>query len=908
MNAQPGRRQPAEVSAPAVLGRVAAVPGRQGAVPYPREGPRSASAGLLRVHPSKLVVPELPAEFTPRPALRQRLDSATAAQVVVLSAPAGSGKTLLLADWVRETEQPATAWVSLDADDNDPRRLWSAVWTSLLALPSLSQEGPLPRAAGNAAMRYEGDLVDALAEMLDALDPPVRVVLDDVHELIGQDVLRDLNRLICLRPKGLRLVLASRSDPPISVPRLRLEGRLHELRADVLRFSLADTSALLTAAGLTLPPTQVAVLHARTEGWVAGLRLAALALRHTDDAQAFLSNFSGDERSVAEYLTGEILEGLGPERQDFLRVVSVCSSLAADLAAELSGRADADRVLDVLHHETALVERTAPGLYRIHPLLRSYLVADLARHRPDTYRQLHTAAARWWFTADEPVHALHHAERAGDREVVTDLVHRAGVALLLGGELGPLRRALAAVGAGARMADPWLALTAAITHLDADALPAATAELQNAQRAWPEAPGADLDALRTSAELLATARGLAGWSFSSAPAEAERVQPEMEALLHASRGAAQFGGPHAVDVDGGRTELEQALGLARAHDLGYLEVQSLWMLAVLAAMRGDLRNMAAIAEQAVVAAARRGRHPSAWSAGPMGLLAYADLLRGEPAVAAARSGAALETADPLPPEAAYTLHAVHGAALADQGQRATGLAEMRSARAEFGDLSAPPAMLASLAVLEHRVALWNGNLDAAAQAARWFATRVGETGETLLLKAWTQTARGRHEAARSIVSPVFEPDRPVLLRHTVVEAHLLDAEAELQAGHREAGRVALDAALATAETIGAARPFALAGPLTRQLLSARTTAGGAFAAQVAAARVAVMPDPAVLLSDRELAVLALLPSLLSAREIAAEFTVSVNTVKSHIRSIYAKLGVSSRREAVLVAHDRGLMP
>jgi LuxR family maltose regulon positive regulatory protein len=863
----------------------------------------------LRVHASKIVVPELPLEFTPRPALRQRLDLATAAQIVVVSAPAGSGKTLLLADWVRDGEQPDTAWVSLDADDNDPRRLWSAVVTALLALPALPQDGCLRRAAGEAAPRYEGDLVGELSEALDAVDPPVRLVLDDVHELTGQDVLRDLNRLILRRPTGLRLVLASRSDPPISVPRLRLEGRVHELRADVLRFSLADTSALLTAAGLEVPPAQVAVLHARTDGWAAGLQLAALALRRTDDAASFLSNFSGDERSVAEYLTGEVLQGLGPERQDFLQMVSVCSPLAATLAAELSGRLDADRLLDELHHETALVERTSPGQYRIHPLLRSYLVADLARHRPETYRELHTAAAGWWFLNDEPVHALRHAERAGDREVIAQLVHRSGVALLLGGDHGPLQRALAAVGAGARMADPWLALTAAIAHLDAGALAAATGELQNAQRAWPETPDADLDALRAGAELLATGRGLAGWPFDQALDGAQRAHPEMQALLHVSRGAAQFGRPGGVDVDLARTELELALDLARAHDLGYLEVQSLWMLALLAAMRGEHRRMVTFAEHAVAVAARHGRHPSAWSAGPMGMLAYADLLGGDPALAAARSAEALETWDPLPPEAAHTLHAVHGAALADQGQRAVGLAELSAARAEYGDTSAPPPMLASLAVLEHRVALLTGNVAAAAEVARWLGTRVGATGETLLLQAWTEAARGRHEAARVIVAPVYEQELPVLLRHTVVEAHLLDVEAALRADDRQAGRVALEIALRDAEPMCAARPFALAGPLTQQLLSARgTLGGGAFAAQVAAARAAVVPDPAVLLSDRELAVLALLPSLLTAREIAAEFTVSVNTVKSHIRSIYAKLGVSSRREAVRAAQDRGLMP
>jgi LuxR family transcriptional regulator, maltose regulon positive regulatory protein len=862
-----------------------------------------------RTPASKIVVPELPVEFTPRPRLRRRLDEVTGDQVVVVSAPAGYGKTLMLADWVRDSERPETAWVNVYTDDNDPRRLWSAVVSSLLAIPSAARDGRLHRVAGVAALPGGVDLVEELADTLDALDTPVRIVLDDVQELTGREVLGSLTRLTRRLPAGVRLVLASRSDPPISVPRLRLEGRLHELRGDVLRFTVDETAALLDASGLALTPVQVTMLHARTEGWAAGLRLAALALRRTDDAAAFLTSFSGDERSVAEYLTGEILDGLSPDTRDFLRVVSVCSPLPAALAAELSARADADRKLDELRRETALVERITSAYYRIHPLLRSYLVADLARLRPEAYRDLQGAAARWWFAHEEPVHALRHAERAGDGDLIAALVHRSGVPLLLDGDLGPLRRALAAAGTGARTADPWLALTAAITHLDAGALPAAAAELQNARRAWPETPSAGLAALRTSAELLATGRGLADDSFAPRPPDAELAQPEMAALLHASRGAAEFGNPEGADVSLAGTELERALELAQANDLGYLEVQSLWMLATLAAMRGDLRSMAAAAEQAVAAAARRGRHPSGWSAGPMGMLAYADLLRGDPAAAAARSAEALGTGDPLPPEAAHMLHAVHGAALADQGQRAAGLAELRAGRAEVGDTPVPPQITAALAVLEHRVALLNGNLDAAAQVATWLGSRTGASGEILLLRAWTEAAAGRHDAARAVLAPVYERATPILLAQTVVEAHLVDAEAALQIGDRAAGQAALEEALTAAEAVGVVRPFALAGPCTQELLSARAAANGRgpFAAQVAAARAAVIPDPAVLLSEREMAILTLLPSLLNAREIADEFTISVNTVKSHIRSIYAKLGVSSRREAVVHARDAGLL-
>jgi LuxR family maltose regulon positive regulatory protein len=283
--------------------------------------------GLPHVPASKLVVPELPAEFSPRPRLRHLLDRAAADQVIVLSAPGGSGKTLLLADWVRSGEGPETAWISIDVDDNDPRQLWAAVVTALLAVPSVAADHRLQRLLTEVTRERNADVVDALAAALDALDPPVRLVLDDVHELIGPEVLRDLARLVRLRPAGVRLVLASRLDPPISVPRLRLEGRLHELRVDVLRFTLDDTAALLTAAGLQLTPAQVAGLHVRTDGWVAGLRLAALALRRTEDPDGFLTAFSGDERSVADYLTGEILAGLSADTRTFLRAVSVCSLL-----------------------------------------------------------------------------------------------------------------------------------------------------------------------------------------------------------------------------------------------------------------------------------------------------------------------------------------------------------------------------------------------------------------------------------------------------------------------------------------------------------------------------------------------------------------------------------------------------
>lgn len=860
-----------------------------------------------RIPAGKIAVPALPPEFTPRRPLQRLLDEAAADQVVVVSAPAGFGKTLMLAEWVRGSAVPETAWVSLEADDDDPRRLWPAVVGALLALPSTGTDPRLRALGGSLDGQAQADVVEELADVLDELDGPVRLVLDDVHVLTGREVLDGLGRLVRRRPSQLALVVAGRSDPPISVPRLRLEGRLHEVRADALRFTRADAATLLAASGLDLSPQQVAVLHARTGGWAAGLRLAALALRRTDDPVGLLAQFSGDERSVADYLSGEILDGLGADGRQFLRAVSICSPVPPGLAAQLTGDAAAEAALDRLRSGTGLVERTASGSYRIHPLLRSQLVADVARQAPAAHRDLQAVAARWWEGQGEPVHALRHAERAEDRALTTALLRRSGVSLLLTGELGPLRRALAAVGPDARSADPWLSLTAALSHIDERAFAPAAAELADARTAWPESPDPALTTLRASAELLAGAVGIPRVPLPRQPSEPTGVAPEMTALLNLSRAAAEFANPAGPDVPLARRELEQARRLARAHGLGYLEVQSLELLSTLAGVDGDRRGAVRAAREATLTAARIGRAPSAWSAGAEGVLAQADLLSGDPAQAAARVEAALTSREALAPEVAFVLHGVHGAAVADLGRPADGLGQMRTARTAFGEAAATGPVLSGLALLEHRLALLNGSLASAREVADWLSARVGATGELLLLAAWTELAIGRHEAAASVVAPVLQQDARCLLPESYVEARLVDAEASLQRGDLAVGRSALGAALEAAEPLGLVRPFAMAGPHTREVLLARTAGArrDSFAGRLGAARAVAAP---VLLSEREQAVLALLPSLLNAREIADEFTVSVNTVKSHIRSIYTKLGVSSRREAVLVAHERRLLP
>ena len=204
--------------------------------------------------------------------------------------------------------------MSLDRDDNDPKRLWTAVVAALAACPSVP-----PGSRLHAPWMWRpGAQPEFLAELTDAvqqLPRPVRLILDDVHELLDPVALHGLQTLLRNRPTGFQLVLSTRFDPPLSLPRLRLTGRLCELRADRLRFSPTETATLLERSGLHLTPAQVDTLHQRTGGWAAGLRLAALALSRTTDRDAFLDQFSGNDSSVADYLVGEVLSALPDDIQ-----------------------------------------------------------------------------------------------------------------------------------------------------------------------------------------------------------------------------------------------------------------------------------------------------------------------------------------------------------------------------------------------------------------------------------------------------------------------------------------------------------------------------------------------------------------------------------------------------------------
>jgi len=550
----------------------------------------------------KITVPQLPPEFVARTELCADLDAGAAADVALICAPAGYGKTLLLADWSRTSTATDTAWVGVDRDDNDPRRLWSSIVAAIAGCPSVPQHSRLhARWAWQSGVQPE--FIAELTDTLQALPQPIRLILDDVHELVDPQALHGLQTFIRLKPANVQLVLSSRLDPPLSLPRLRLAGRLRELRAEQMSFTPHQAAALLEKLGLRLSPPQVEVLHRRTGGWAAGLRLAAVGMGESADRDAFLAQFSGDDRSVADYLVGEILSGLPADAQEFMRVISICDPVPTGLAAELSGREEAGSILDQLEHQTSLVTATGRQreAYRIQELLRTHLLADLQRQGMRRVAGLHAGAARWWASQDQPVRALEHAAQSRDAALLTDLLHRFAVSLILAGDHGPLRRALASVGAHATAADPQLSLASALTNFEAGELSAAQGDLRHARQFWPAHGTSALAALRAVVEQFGA--GTSG-PVPSAISEAELpAEPELEALVRLSRGKAQL---ERDERAGARAEFDAALTLSRRHGFDYLTMQCLVLLGVVAGTSGDLRTMRAVSGQALVAAADHG--------------------------------------------------------------------------------------------------------------------------------------------------------------------------------------------------------------------------------------------------------------------------------------------------------------
>ena len=707
-------------------------------------------------------------------------------------------------------------------------------------------------------------------------------------------------------PRGLRLVLSGRRDPALPLPRLRMEERLHEVRNEQLLFTHEETTALMELLGLRLTPAQVALLQVRTGGWIAGLRLAAMSLNSHPDPDRFLAEFSGDERSVADYLVDEVLTGLEASQRETLRRVSVAEALPGGLAVELADREDASDVLDELVRRTGLVTGTgAPGAeYRIAELLRSQLVADLRRHRPDLAAQMHRRAALWWSGEGRPREALAHAERVGDPGFLADLLagwapHLAGT-----GEHDALERALAMLDADPVAADARIAVAAAHVHLERGSPEELRAALRRARRAGRAEDGPGLGchavAFRTATERLA-----------GVPRPVTTREPAVDDPALCTLGLVGRGTTALVSDDAERAvdELGHGLELARGHGLSRLEIQARCLLSAALWSVGDIRRAATTADAALLAVA--GWEDSPWATVADAVAAHVGVLRGDPPPPwRPRCTSPATWSAVLPPVLRYALRSARGSAMFDVGDQHRGLLELPAARAELGNTRAPAALEVTAALSEHRAASLLRYSTAASSVAAWLAARRPGCPELRLLRGWTAGLAGNHREARNEVAPLIAGGLRPNPAATVVEAWLLEARGLLAEGSRPGARYALRSALHHAVPLDAHRPFVHAGQAVRALLVDQPIGGGnrdAFVARTLAAAPDRHTPAARELSTREHDVLARLRSLESLDEIAEGMGISINTIKTHVRSIYGKLGVGTRREALRTAHEQGLL-
>ncbi len=374
---------------------------------------------------TKLHVPGTRPDLVPRPRLAGPLDEGRG--LVLVCAPAGYGKTVLLADWVASGRGPV-AWLSLDAGDNDPARFWRHAVAALDRVRPGVGERLNPMLGPPAPMSYDG-LVAALVNEL-AAQPgadEITLVLDDYHVVSSQPVHASLEFLLEHRPPGLHLVLASRSDPPLALARLRARGQLAELRAAELRFTADEAAALLRQVmaepGRPLPDDAVAALAARTEGWAAGLQLAALSLRGQPDVAGFVAAFTGSHRYILDYLAGEVLERQSEQLRTFLLETSVLERLSGPLCDAVTGRTGSQALLEEVERAGLFLVPLdeVRGWWRYHHLFADLLRARL-EHDPGRVPRLHRTAATWYEQRGLADDAIHHTLAAGETAWAARLV------------------------------------------------------------------------------------------------------------------------------------------------------------------------------------------------------------------------------------------------------------------------------------------------------------------------------------------------------------------------------------------------------------------------------------------------------------------------------------------------------
>ena len=923
----------------------------------------AATSGRDVLLATKLNVPGLRPDLVPRPRLAQQLDEGRGPGLVLVCAPAGYGKTVVLAEWVRRGRRPV-AWLSLDAGDNDPARFWRHTMAALDRVRPGISDPMVPLLGPPAPPAFEPlvtALINEVAGQPDA-DEALLLVLDDYHVISSQLVHDSLGFLLEHRPPGLHLALTSRSDPPLALARLRARGQLTELRAADLRFTPGEAAALLAQVaaapggvrpGAPLPDAVAAALAARTEGWAAGLQLAGLSLRGQPDVEGFVAAFTGSHRYVLDYLAEEVLEQQSEQVHTFLLETSVLDRLSGDLCNAVTGRTGSQSLLEQVERAGLFLVPLdeVRGWWRYHHLFADLLRARLQQEQADRAVNLHRSAASWCQEHGLPDDAVQHAVAAGETTWAARLIEQYfDEFYYLGGEGTTLQRWLSALPDDLARSRPRLLLAQAQLANASGRVQAMEPLLDAAERAAPDAAGEPFEPTAGRAgsmlvnvpALIAIRRGylaqLRGDAEDTAVFASRALAESREGEWLLSSTARGFLAV-AEWLHGRLAQAERSFASSiagwQAAGQPALTAWHRYQLAQVQRALGRLDAATQTCEEALKATAMPGQPPA-----PAVGLAYVGLA--EVAYQRNELDSALE-------------YVTEGIALCRQFLYGTslvaGLVTLAWIRQATGD---PAGALEAIGEAGHASPATAGVLNPfPAQRARLLLAQ----GEVAAAARWTHETGLRAEdepryprepgylvLARVLLAQQRPADALALLDRlhaaavaqgrggSVIEAGALRALALAACGRDDGAVNALAGVLTLACPQGYVRVFADEGPpmaalLGRLIASQRAGQAAAGVPLGCLARLqrafdvghtgpgsrsgtapAAVPGLVEQLTSRELEVLGMLAAGKSNQAIAGQLVVTLDTVKKHVSHLLGKLGAANRTEAVTRARELGLIP
>ena len=901
---------------------------------------------------TKLFLPQTRRALIPRPRLLERLQAGLRGPLTLIAAPAGSGKTTLLAQLkaaippAADSRAPQIAWVSLDADDNHPARFMTYLLAALDTVDPALTATVAPLLAAPELPPLEA-LFAALINTVSALPHEIALVLDDYHVIEAPDIHQALAFLLERLPTQLHLVLLTRADPPLPLARLRARGQLVEIRAEHLRFTAAETAAFFSQSmGLTLPEAVVAAIEARTEGWIAGLQLAALSLQGRDaqQTQDFVAAFTGSHHYIADYLVDEVLNRQSEAVRAFLLHTSILERLCAPLCdallcdAHLCDAQPAAAILHTLEHSNLFLMPLDDEhcWYRYHHLFTELLRHRLRQTAPARLPELHRRAAAWFDSAELAIEAIDHASAAADDANVHRLLRRYFPGWMRTESRERILRWLERLQPEFLHAEPWLCVVYAWMVWSAGQLPAAETYLNYAQQALAQLaaagalPVGDIEYDALPAEILAFRALIASRrndlaqvlayaqeALAFAPAEASTVRAIAQLGLYLGYRRA---GQMEAAIEACRAGLREAQAGA---ELG-TKVSAAQSLGTNLVIQGRLHEAAAVYREVLRAAAAQGELQ--FPAYGLIRLRLADLYyqwnQLDEAEGELQRG--LERADLGRGlwSMLYGRHLRCQTAWA-RGDLATAhqlYQEIEQLVAQSGGTYYAEELRQQLLLLKTRLGLaetWDIPSEAALTTPE--AELPPDALERRKLQLQAQVALDRLAGVPETLARLLEVAVAREHRFWQLELYILQALVEEKLGHRTAAVAAIQQALALAEPEGIVRPFLDAGAPVRTALQAAVPQlkDIALVGFARALLQAVWPgespgEPAAQpllapLSARELELLALVAAGRSNQEIARQLYITVGTVKRHTANIFNKLDARNRTEAVAKARALGLL-